>query len=438
MTVSKKKTSRNKVSSGGFSLIELSIALVIMGLFLVPILQGYNLYMEREKIIQSKERISVIQSALQRFALSNGRYPAPANKNRTIASADFGVEDHPGAPPLCTAASVTVCRTTGFRDVVLPAGNDPVLVGDVPFATLGLPIRYTNDSYSRRFTYAVSEYLTSSATFRDDGGVIKVLNLAGGNTTGTSNNAHYVIINHGEDGRGAVSEGGTLTSACAGLGRDIENCDNDATYTDNYTTFGVAPNSYEDRYSVFNPGANYYDDYIGWRTTTAGDTWTIVANSPDIYNRNSGNIRISNWGTSASPKSKIDVAGTAANPGNVTADTLQTNRICTYDEETAAGSPDVGCWTGSSTAALVAPGIYAGKVFTPSVIGGSANSANEGKTGGGILCKSGYALSDIKYVDEVCNSRSIPAGTLGVSVGCSGGGVGGRQIVGGTLTCSTP
>ena len=438
MTKQNKNCPCPKDSSSGFSLIEVAIGLIILGLFILPFIQTYKAYIENKKITESEQRIAVIQSALQSFALRYGRYPAPANKNRSQADTDFGVEDFPSTPPACTPTSLTVCRTNGVRDVLTPAGLDPVLVGDVPFATLGLPVKFSSDHYNRKFTYAVSEYLTSPVTFDDGAGVLRVLDKSNADTTGTSSNAHYVLVNHGDDARGAVNNNGIMSFACTGAGRDIENCDNDAVFTNNYALFGVSPNSYQDRYYSFTNDADHYDDYIGYRTTTTGDTWSITANSPNIFNRNSGNIRIGNWAVAASPKAKIDVAGQSGDPGNVSADRIDANRICTYEEETTSSSLDVGCVPASSTAALSSPNIYPGKVFTPSVIGGNVNPANQGKVGGGILCTTGYALTDIKYVDEVCASRQIPLGTVTVSAGCSTTGVGGRKFTGGQLICTPP
>jgi prepilin-type N-terminal cleavage/methylation domain-containing protein len=349
-----------KTSQRGFTLIEITIGLAVLGLLMLPLIHFYNLHQIQERIRQSDGHLITIQSALQKFAIRNGRYPLPSAYGLGPGVANYG-QEYGGGIPACAPGMTNICRTTGFRDLLPPAGNDPVLIGAVPFAALGLPQKISIDGYGRKITYAVSETMTVAATFQDDRGVIKIVDRSGGNTSGTNNNAHYAVISHGKDGKGAFTQDGVLVQPCTPAGQDLENCDNDGSFNNN---FDFLPEYV--RYAVDPPGAQHFDDYTRYSITTTGDTWTKTANAPDIYNRNTGNVRI---GPGGAPAAKVEVMG------NIKSDSLHTTRLCLYG----------GCDTPGSTVGLAAPA-YPPKVFRPEILGGIPNAANAAKSGGGISC----------------------------------------------------
>ncbi len=295
-----KKNGKN--CSSGFSLIEVSILLMILGILMVPFIRLLDLEMQDKIWSETSENPMVVRNALQKFALAYGRYPVPARRSASPGDADYGREFPIGSVATCSSTDTTVCRTTaGSRDAVAPTGADPVLIGTVPFAALGLPYQFSVDGYGRKLTYAVTESQTDGtcpATSFDTCGAIKLVSKSGADHTNTGSNLHYAIVSHGPDGKGGFTLGGTMHDPCAGPGFDVKNCDNDAVFNSNFEMLPVINEAGVTQYNFSRSqylaeGVGYYDDYIEYAVMTTGDIWTRVAASPDMFNRNAGgHIRI--------------------------------------------------------------------------------------------------------------------------------------------------
>lgn len=425
------KKNQKAVREAGFTLIEVAIALVVIGVLAVPFIQQYNLYKIDKITSESRGNLYVVKAALQKYALNYGRYPTPSAKN--IVSGDIGYGEETtltfGALPLCATDNTGVCRTTAVD-------NTAVLIGTVPFSTIGLPEQYTLDGYKRRFTYAITKSLTETTSFTDNGGKITLLDRTGGAHTNTNipGNVQFVVVSHGLNGKGAYTSGGVRPFACTGLGNDIQNCNDDDTFNSNFDLVGNPPEYKRLEFSI--AGANQYDDYIEFATSTTSDIWTKNANaaSQDIYNRSSNDkVRIGSWGGGllageTFPKAKVDVAGDSTSAGNVKANRILTSRLCTFAEDAGVESY-VGCVPGGGT------GFPEQGVFTPSIIGGDVDPGNtKAETAGnGINCGD-KALKGIREANEIC-SNYIPPGTFGVDASSCVTGTGGIKFVGGVLYC---
>jgi prepilin-type N-terminal cleavage/methylation domain-containing protein len=406
----------------GFTLLEVALALIVISLVMVPYIQVYKQYMNDQIKEQSDDYISVIQSALQKYAMRYGRYPMPANPSLGPGSAaGFGQEVALATIGNCSAASLAACRTTAAWGVV---PNNTVLIGAVPFAALGLPQKYNLDGYNNKFTYAVTESLTVAASYKDNGGIIQVIDELGSETQGTNKNAHYVIVSHGSDRKGAFTLNGIQTITCdlSILSRDNDNCDNNATFRSNFATIGTGGNAKYTRDEIDVAGPNHYDDYIHWATSTDTDIWTKTVASgttSDIFNRDLGSIRV---GGTTEPTAKVEVRG-----GDFKATAFRADRLCTNTGICAAAG---------STSGLAVPYNYAPNVFSPSIIAADHNSANNAKPGGGIDCGPNTGLTGIGNSDEECNLSDFPT-SYSIGTSCSTG-MAAHKIVGGKLVCVIP
>jgi prepilin-type N-terminal cleavage/methylation domain-containing protein len=124
------------VRAKGFTLAELAIALVIVGLLLASALIPISAQLELKTIADTQRTLDQIRESLIGFALANGRLPCPAlGTDVTSGSSLAGQEVTAGTSPniYCTAAAVAA--------------------GVVPWATLGLP---ETDAWGRRFSYRVA------------------------------------------------------------------------------------------------------------------------------------------------------------------------------------------------------------------------------------------------------------------------------------------
>lgn len=412
-------------NENGLTLLELAVGLMILGLLITPVIASYNLYIKEQQKVDSDGHIQSVQSALQKYVTRNGRYPLPAARTARMGSAGYG-QQFAGVFIACAPNINQPCRTDGYRDTVADpdTDNDKVLIGDVPSAELGLPADLTIDGYGNKLTYAVSEYLTNAATFQEDRGVIKIHDAASAMTdrTGTSSDVHYLVFSHGQNGKGAFNINGIMVSACNAPGVDVENCDNDALFTDNFTfsasnavvTGGnvVAQTRYQRQQSLVAGNTNY-DDFLRFVTNSASDLWarTASAMNSDLFSTAPGNARI---GAGPVPSAKLHVMGDVLATANV-----QARRLCT-----ATG----GCIAEGSGAGLANPNITP-NIFSPASIGGTPLVADAGKPGGGIRCSAGSGLSGISKGDELCGYAVLPVtvvftncapGTFAVGTNSSG------------------
>lgn len=69
------RVAKEKTRIAGFTLVELLLALLILGILISIATSMYGQYMERAKIVQAKSDIVNIESAIERFYTANSRYP---------------------------------------------------------------------------------------------------------------------------------------------------------------------------------------------------------------------------------------------------------------------------------------------------------------------------------------------------------------------------
>ena len=422
----------------GFSLIEVAIALIVVGLITAPMIGAYHIYKMNKQITQSQGYLQVIDKALRQYVNEKGRYPLPAVRNLTEASPLYG---QPYLNTPASLAAMPTCAATGGDTNVCKTpspgiAGQMIYIGDVPFAALGLPKMFFRDGYGSKFTYAVSARLTNAATFAQNGGVIRVLDRSGGpannSRIGGVDAVHYVVVSHGPDRVGGFGLFGALPLACTGPGQDRENCDNDGTFNNNFAILDPAnPSSYA-RYASMPAGAEHYDDYLTFSTTSGGGIWNMVtASDTNISTSTGGNVLIG--AATSAPVAKLEVrAYTPSLPGNVQADRLETNRLC------ALGA----C---PSAAAAAVPSPYKRNAFDPGIIGGTPYVTTTtdplGNTveianyqGGGIHCGN-KLLSGIANAEESCSNNANPGFSVGAS--CPNGTQAKSIDINGNLVCTS-
>lgn len=175
----------------GFALVEVTIALIIMGIVMGVGLPSFLQYLKWQRVHETETRQEKILYSLASFVLQNGYLPLPAYSRETWER--FGLS-----------------RET----LNTPQDNR----GLVPFKTLGLPERYAKDGFGRYFTYiggdvgkvdvdashkasfctAPSPY-TLHVSERLPGGQISDRPWARSQQDPTS----VILISHGESGYGA-------------------------------------------------------------------------------------------------------------------------------------------------------------------------------------------------------------------------------------------
>lgn len=378
--------SRKKIT--GFSLIELSVVVMIVGLMTIPLFQLYEAGMAGQDKNITEDNITTIMTELGRFqtktdlgtganGLQTARLPCPSDRNKTPADIGYLQEFNPASDGhgRCTLAelaampaplnyvstsSTPVCTVNGGFCITRGAKTDPatgittyapVLVGGVPLRAMNrvdgynIPENTVLDGWLSQLTYAVTLSLTSGGTYGLNKGYISVNDEHGNPTGGVNNDGDYLIFSHGPNRMGAFTKTGNLVSICGmspyGIAREIENCDNDSTFvqalTGSYRQVGTSA---------------YYDDTLRVNKTAFGNIWAHTISSTGgattgIYNLNLKSVGVK----TPTPTAKIEVASPVAGmDGTVRGShNLKASMICNKDGTNCfkisaiAGSSFVGC-----------------------------------------------------------------------------------------------
>ncbi len=253
----------------GFSLLELSVALIIISLLLGFGMTAGKDALEGSDRVSTQQRMATIQKALDNFARQNGYLPCPAKRSLAPGTSGFGEESR--AATVCTAAG-------DIANVPIAPGTPVIYIGAVPVATLGLPDAYAADAWTNKFLYAVGmEFVGSPTSYEVSDGPITVMygDVSGTNYAITTDRAGdpgaaaaYVVLSHGPDGKGAYPLNGTAVGKACGAttNNDVANCDDtDATFYD----------------TEYNDGTNaptFFDDYVVWSSNALSRSELV---SPD-------------------------------------------------------------------------------------------------------------------------------------------------------------
>lgn len=196
----------------GFSLVELTVVLVIVALLSSGLLIGLGAQRDVAANQDAQRQLDAAREALLGFAMANGRLPCPADPSLASGAANAGLEDRPNAISACNHSH-----------------------GVLPWATLALP---ETDPWGRRLTYFVATQFSAKlptgaqASFDLGSGVAP-------NNTGLANVTNHggstiaielaaVVVSHGGNGLGGYPGSGTPLGGAAGS--EAENADADLTF----------------------------------------------------------------------------------------------------------------------------------------------------------------------------------------------------------------
>ena len=215
---------RTRTKYKGFTLVEMAIVMVIMGLLLSAIIGVSNAQIQQGRISATKQKEDLIRLAIINYITRNNRLPCPAIPTIAEGVAGYGVE-----APLLGACTGTVI-------------NGAVSTGIVPWTSLGLTDENATDGYYNRFTYQVTLIATNTnaQTIAGLKGAISTysrLPLTGNQSNdctppgGNYNpcSAVAIIVSHGNNGTGSYGRDGTQRTLPIGTD-ETENTNNDSRF----------------------------------------------------------------------------------------------------------------------------------------------------------------------------------------------------------------
>ncbi|MED5422271.1 MAG: type II secretion system protein, partial [Pseudomonadota bacterium] len=180
---SKQASPDKRKNMRGFTLIEISIALIVVGLLITPLFSLYAQYTVKKKLEGTEDNIRRVVSMMEEYRDINGEYPCPAPMN--VARDDV---NNGRAMPCDAATFAAFPQVQGecLEGICLQAsvrGASDVIIGAVPFRDLQMSETDSLDGYGNRLMYAVTQDLTEITTFNTDAGGISIVDSGGNEMT---------------------------------------------------------------------------------------------------------------------------------------------------------------------------------------------------------------------------------------------------------------
>lgn len=274
----------------GFSLVEISIVLLIGSLLLAGASSALTTYLKQGRINTTTERLDHINAAIQQYLNVNKKLPCPAPFDAKPDTAEFGIE-----------VNATDCRTAAYAGTFRVGGaGSEIRIGAVPVRSLNLPDQFVADGWKARYTYVVTEALASEGFFQQAGGKIAVVDSNNNTVVSPAGSAQYVIISHGENKSGAFDISGVALGNCNAGALEEINCNRtsatfrktillaEAEGADYFDDYVYAQNATADQFSMPVGSVVAFDlpaCPVGWEDFTLGDGRMIigVGNYNDMY-----------------------------------------------------------------------------------------------------------------------------------------------------------
>ncbi|WP_331255239.1 type II secretion system protein [Candidatus Bealeia paramacronuclearis] len=200
--------------SNGFSLLEMAIVLIIVGLVSGMTLPLLTLQNQRTSVLKTRENQEYILNALASYYLQHKNLPCPANPKAKLDQ--FGL-----AEENCL--------------------KEKLYQGLIPFRTLGISEKWTKDGFGHYMTYVpeekfLTEYQEDHTVCAEKKGALRLQEALGNDVI--SAKAHdfigIVLVSHGPSGNGAFQGQGSLSRINIKTlqGAKLENANGDLTFSE--------------------------------------------------------------------------------------------------------------------------------------------------------------------------------------------------------------
>lgn len=399
-----------KSNQKGFTLIEMAISMIIIGLLVAPLLVLYSKSQEAKKDTVTFEYIESAVNKIQEYRKVTGAYPCPGSMTapRGVAGPPlYGAATDCLTDPLITALvpgdcanGICVEGAIAARAATLaavPIGSR-VLVGALPFRELQIPESKASDGYKIRLLYAVTESMVDPIAFNINNGAIAIRDDNGDALSSPDGNIAFLVLSHGKTKAGGYNQYGGLNTACPAGGAtvDEENC-NDG-FAD---STGPATAEYIASFRANALGAGFFDDQVMYFTQVTDPMWKRVdatmGDPEDIEVVPSGDVLVGNPSAmvGAALVPALDISGGInAGTGFVTNPSLVVRGPTVTSDGTGEIRADWFCDENGENC------------FQPRIIAGDPDAPTTDPTFGGLDCRgnpSGEYLIGIENNQPVCS-----------------------------------
>ncbi len=174
-------------SKNGFSLLELSISLIVISIVTTAVLALIPVIYKMRDARLTAERLKVLDNAIKAYILKHEKLPLPADIKLTPSHTKFGRE---------------VSSTSDLKTI-----KNTIYVGTVPVFDLGLSSQYITDGYGNKFVYMVHKGCTANKIVSSNCGTSSddLIKIKFNCDAPVLENVTYAIISNGVNGYGAYS-----------------------------------------------------------------------------------------------------------------------------------------------------------------------------------------------------------------------------------------
>jgi prepilin-type N-terminal cleavage/methylation domain-containing protein len=230
-----------------FTLIELSIVVLIISVLISGGLQVSINAMNNAKIKTTRDRMNEIYKALGNYALANKRLPCAASiTDLKSSSSTYGNE-----PLTCSSATAGIYTSANASNLIY---------GMVPIKALGLSLDMAEDGFGNKFAYVVdtnfaktdgsafSSYSSIAIKENQGGSIDQTIVPASG--ASVSDGAIFAIISHGQNQLGAFpsnsSNMNTRSSDPKEQDNDLGAATTSPTFDSNFFSFAKNSDTFDD------------------------------------------------------------------------------------------------------------------------------------------------------------------------------------------------
>lgn len=285
-----KITKRTSRLPSAFSLIELSIVILIASILITGALSFSNATMNNTKVKTTRDRMNSLYMALGNYLLTNKKLPCPASL-KTIKSSDpanYGT----------AVGSDGSCTGTGVYNNSSGA-NTNLVYGMVPVKALGLSNDMAEDGFGGKIAYLVDNRFTVNDAVSPPGfglttpsSNIIVKETVGGSTGTDTSVAIFALVSYGVNQSGAFSANSNTQNT---ISSDTDERNN---LNDNSSSFDSGVN-FDNIIITSSLGGDIFDDIVLFKTKNQMVVdfnafnlvpCAAVSSGPDLYVVNGNNI----------------------------------------------------------------------------------------------------------------------------------------------------
>jgi prepilin-type N-terminal cleavage/methylation domain-containing protein len=290
--IHKENKNQRKIQKAAFSLVELSIVMVIIAIFISGIMYAAVGVSNNAKIVVTKNRIDEIYKAFGNYLAVNHALPCPAPITSTKGSTNYGNSQANGLGKCWDIATNTAVVSGVYT-------SSDLLYGMIPIQNLNLSTEMAEDGFGSKFAYIVNRKFTGfnengSSTYNfnnaPDTSVITIKEGISGTATTITADAVFAIISYGPNKFGAYKNTASTQNSRSSDADEKEN-DLNATVYDNVLISAADRSDVFDDIVFYKTKKNIMVDFELFSLVKCKPTGT---NNGDVYT-DSGNTHVATW-----------------------------------------------------------------------------------------------------------------------------------------------